>query len=230
MATLVNKVRAITRSTASETSDAQVIEFLNDAAAFVISHIPKELLRAYASETTGYSGSAGIDYENNTILGVKRGYAPCKEVNEKEALWLEPTSGSYMIPTEQFPKYYVRAGKVFIKPNPTTGALGYIDYIAEPTIDNSTEDLFGNLEHIVIYEAVSQDFQALAGYFSTSTAVTDSMAHWLNDEDSEMVQTAAQLVQHFNTKSAEYHNKAIQAIELHIKNSSEMIAVQSRGQ
>ena len=225
MATLQNKVRAITRSTTGLTSPAQVVEFIKDGVGLVISHIPKELLKPYATDGS-FSTSTGLSYANNVVLGARRGNYESQEVNNSEAAWLESGSGSYMVPTAEFPKHYLRAGNVFVKPNPTTAALGYVEYIATPAITTGTSNVFGNLEHIVVYEAVSADYQALAGYFSASTSVTESMAYWLDDEDSEMVGTAANLVQHFNAKSTEYHQKAIQGCEIYIKNSSEMIAQQ----
>jgi len=103
MATLVAKTRAITKSTTNETSNVQVVDFLNNSAGYVISHIPKELLKSYATETTGVASSTGISYGNNTVLGVRRGIYETVEVDKSEAAWLESGSGSYMIPTVAFP-------------------------------------------------------------------------------------------------------------------------------
>ena len=166
MATLVAKTRAITQSTTNETSNAQVIEFLSDGASYLISHVPKELLRAYASETTGATSSTGIAYGNNTVLGVRRGSYECEQVDKMDAGWLESGSGSYMVPTAAFPKYYDRAGSIYIKPNPSSTAIGYASLITVPTLTSASATIFGNLEHIVVNRASGYDFKALGSYYS----------------------------------------------------------------
>lgn len=165
MSTLVQKCRAITQSTTNETSIAQVIEFVSDGVGYVISHVPKELLSPYSTETS-FTTSSGVAHGNNTVLGVRRGSYESIEVDKSEAGWLESGSGSYMIPTAQFPKHYERGGVIFLKPNPTTGTAGYLNYITAPTITSGTSNALGNLEHIVVNRASGYDFKAMGSYFS----------------------------------------------------------------
>lgn len=176
MATLVAKTRAITHSTTNETSNDQVIEFLNDGTAFVISHIPKELLRPYSSETS-FTSSTGIASNNNVILGVRRGNYEAMKVDKSEAGWLESSSGSYMIPTNEFPKWYERNGTIFLKPNPTTSTAGFMDSIIMPTLTSASASVLGNLEHIVIDQASGYDYKALGSYYANSARTEIGLAN-----------------------------------------------------
>lgn len=177
MATLVNKVRAITGSSVTESTNDKIIEFINDSFGFVVSHIPKELLSPYASETS-FVSSTGIAHGNNVILGVRRGNYEAKEVDKKDAGWIEAGSGSYLVPTNEFPKWYERGGMVYLKPNPSSTGIGYLNYIATPTITTGTENILGNLETIVIDNSAGYDFKSMGNYYSASSrsAITSASA------------------------------------------------------
>ena len=176
MSTLVNKVRAITQSTTGETSNDEVVEFLSDGVGFLISHAPKELLSPYASEAS-FTTSTGVAHGNNVVLGARRGNYESQEVDKSEAAWLESGSGSYMIPTDAFPKHYERGGFIYLKPNPGTTSPAYLNYIATPSITTATSDVMGNLEPIVINRASGYDFKALGGYYSSSMRTEIGLAN-----------------------------------------------------
>ena len=164
MATLVSKVRALTGSTTSVSANTMVVEFLNDSASFLLSHIPKELLKPYSSEGT-VTNSSGFSHSNNVVLGCRRGIYTSIEADPRIAPWLESSSGSLHLPTTQFPRHYERGGKIYIKPNPTTDIIGYVDYIPLPTLTTSSSNVFGNLEHIVIDNAAGYDYKAMGRYW-----------------------------------------------------------------
>lgn len=169
MASLVNRVRAISNSTTAISSPTEVVSFIRNSARYVISHIPKSFLRPYSSEGT-VSSSTGFAYSDDVVIGVRRGSYPSEEVDASVAVWLEADSGSFLVPTAQFPKHYYRAGSLFIKPNPSTAAVGYIDRIAVPTINTASTGVLGNMEPIILNMAAGYDLMGLGSYWSNKAS------------------------------------------------------------
>jgi len=75
------------------------------------------------------------------------------------------TSTSLYKATELFPAYYVMANKVYIKPDPTASAVGYVTYVSPLTFTNgdSSEMTVSGVKTIILDYAIHQDYAHLAG-------------------------------------------------------------------
>ena len=64
-----------------------------------------------------------------------------------------------------FPAYYVMANKVYIKPDPTASAVGYVTYVSPLTFTNgdSSEMTVSGVKTIILDYAIHQDYAHLAG-------------------------------------------------------------------
>jgi HPt (histidine-containing phosphotransfer) domain-containing protein len=170
MATLLSKVRAITKSTTTETSNTNVVEFLKSAAHFVLTGIPKELLWPLASNSDTITDGSGCTVYSDTILEVRRNGIACDEIPNEYAYAHESalTVDSLHERTAIFPGYFTRSGKVYIKPDPTVGSAGVVVYLPIPTISTTTDAdswTFRRFSYIIIDYAASLDFMALSGYW-----------------------------------------------------------------
>ena len=216
---LIDKVRAITKSTSTETSDAQLVYFAQAGANYVIMSIPKSMLWWLAEDGSNITDGNGQAASADVILEVRRNGIPCEIVSSDMSYQLS-YSGSLFEATAFFPKYYARTGKVYIKPDPTALAVGVITKVIPPTIAVATDwntGIYRQIENLVILYAAAMDFMALANYFSREATdtigsatgdyydamekaellidgtVTDKNAQeWIDDEDSEMVQAVIQ--------------------------------------
>lgn len=224
MATLLSKVRGITKSTTSETTDNQVVNFLNAGSNFTVMSMPKNILWFLASNGSAITDGNGQAVSEDVIFEVKRNGITCDKV-PTEIAYQSGYSGSLFEATAFFPKYYIRAGRVYIKPDPSVSAQGIVTTVSPPTIDSSTDSdsiTYSQIENIIINYAAALDFTALANYYSRQvtdnidtgdardaldkakllidgTETTNNAQDWIDAEDSEMtvavVQTAQQEVQ-----------------------------------
>ena len=175
MATLLSKVRDVTKSTLTETPDIAVGQFLQSAANFVVASIPKELLRFLGADGSAITDDNGQAVTNvDEVLQVRRKDIICDEVPASLSNQLD-IPGSIYVPTTYFPVYFVRGGLIFIKPAPTAGSPGLVTTIKAPTINETTTDTAITYRHIespILNYARALDFTALANYYSNLKTAT----------------------------------------------------------
>ena len=158
----VTDIQATVLANTGRTPTANSVE---DAQRFVVSSIPKDLLKWAASETV--SGTHGGDDSptaitlpvgTDNIIAVRRDSKNAEETGLEDRAWLESSSGSLKIPTASFPKYYITAGnQVRVKPDPTSSLTAHVTYVDYAKLDDDSD-----LRNIVINYATSGEFTALA--------------------------------------------------------------------
>ena len=139
--------------------------FIESAQRFVVSSVPKELLRWASSETVasshgGDSSPTGITLPvgSDGILSVRRESYRASEVSVQDAAFLESGSGSLKIPTSTFPKYYIKSGNVVnVKPDPTNSATAHVEYVDYSNINDASD-----LRNAVVYHSISKEYGRLA--------------------------------------------------------------------
>jgi hypothetical protein len=169
MSDLRTRVRSITKSTTSETTDAEIDDFLNESSKLIISAMPKELLWPFATESSAVTDGNGFSFTSgqaaDAVLLVRRGARVCNEVPPALEYAMESSSGSMYEPSKLFPKYYKRGAKLFIKPDPASGTdeQGLV-YFVYPPIPTGTDDtwVLSALEGALIYYSAGMDFSHLA--------------------------------------------------------------------
>tara|TARA_X000001388_G_scaffold58377_1_gene43660 strand:- start:2355 stop:3545 length:1191 start_codon:yes stop_codon:yes gene_type:complete len=162
---IIATVLANTNSTPTSNS-------IEDAQKYVVSNIPKTLLKWAGTETT-----TGANGGNNTttdvtlpvgtdnILSVRRDIYDVVEVSISERAFLESNSGSLKIPTTIYPKYYIKSGNVVtVKPDPTAIKTVHVTYVDFSKIDDDSD-----LRNIVINYASAKEFTKLA---------SDNLPNW----------------------------------------------------
>ena len=140
MATLLAQVRALSQTTTDETSDAEVVDFLNAGAIFLINSIPKDLLTFMAEDSSNIVDGTGYDTLNDRVVMVRRNGIICDEL-PKELIYAHSgvlTETSLFAGTAIFPKFYLLGGKLYIKPDPTSQQPGVVSFIGIPTISSAT--------------------------------------------------------------------------------------------
>jgi len=170
VATLLSKVRDVTKSETTETSDISVVNFLNAGSVYAISSIPRKLLHFLGTDGSAITDGNGQAVSNiDEVLEVRRKNITCDEVPASLSNQLD-TSGSLYAPTAYFPVYFVRGGLIFIKPTPTAVYPGLITTVTPPVITSTTDDAaisYKHIENIILNYARALDFAALSSYFST---------------------------------------------------------------
>lgn len=169
MSTLLARVRAITGSTDTYSTDTQVVDFLKSSCDFVINQIPKKLLWPVASNSDSIIDGNGFVCASDTIIDARRNGIPCEELDNKYAYAHESalTVDSIFERTVIFPGYILRNGRVFIKPDPTDSAVGIVTYVAFPTIADDTEDTwtFRIFNNLIFQYAAGFDYLAVGSYW-----------------------------------------------------------------
>ena len=158
----VTDIQATVLANTGRTPTANSVE---DAQRFVVSSIPKDLLKWASSDTNSavHGGDSSPDavtmpFGTDKILAVRRGLYFCEEVGLEDRAFLEPSSGSLKLPTSAFPKYYIAAGhQVRVKPAPTDSVPATVTYVDYAKLDDDSD-----LRNIVINYATSGEFTALA--------------------------------------------------------------------
>ena len=146
-------------------------QFLISAQKFVVSSIPKELLRWAGTNTT--PGAHGGDSSPTTItlpqptdniIDVSRNGFSAEEVSESMKGFIA-NSASLHFATETYPKYYTTAGNgVVVKPNPSDSETAIVNYVDYQHVDDDSD-----LRNAVVFHACSSEFSKLA---SSSTGIT----------------------------------------------------------
>ena len=179
MATYLSRVRALTDSSTTQTSNAEVVDFLKSSINYVLMNIPKQLLW-FAYTNASFTSSTGVSIPQNTIISVRRGSYECDELPKEYTYAASTTLTSFYKGSALFPKYYIRAGIVYTNPASTTGASGAVTYVnisatLMTTAVTSTGITLSPLEGPLIYHAAGLDFTALAGHWGQKAGeITDA--------------------------------------------------------
>lgn len=178
MATLINKVRAITGSSSTISSGTEVVGFLESGAKYVLRSLPRGLLTE-ASTITSVNHGNGIEVEREWVLSVARNNFPAVEQAYEEsyayyttALTTDGSVVSWFQATTIFPKYYwgpsTKVGKVsmFIKPDPTTAATAKVLHIETPKMTTATTEWsIDNYEIPALNYAAALDYKAMQSHY-----------------------------------------------------------------
>ena len=144
---LITQVRDYVNLDTSQVSDSQIVTYLNAGATFLVNTIPKTLLGFLAEDITTTDG-LGIDITSDRIYGARRGVYTAQEIPEAMAYTQESALNSMFIGTDIFPKYYIRNGRAFIKPDPTVADPGYVTMVQIPEISAVSFEWVGDLGDI----------------------------------------------------------------------------------
>jgi len=177
----IDDIQATVLANTGNTPTANSVE---DAQRFVVSSIPKDLLKWAASETV--SGSHGGDNSptaitlpvgTDNIIAVRRDSYNAEEVGLEDRAWLESDSGSLKAPTASFPKYYITAGnQVRVKPDPTVSLTAHVTYVDFSKLGDDSD-----LRNAVINYTTSREFSRLSSdnlpsFSSISPPVSPSLS------------------------------------------------------
>ena len=140
-------------------------QFIISAQKSVVSSIPKTLMKWATSETV--SGSHGGDnsptsitlpVKTDNVVAVRRGIYAAEEAPYEQKAFLEADSGSLLIPSSSYPKYFIGPDNtVIVKPDPTVSITAHALYINYSNVDDDSD-----LRTAVIYRACSSEFGKLA--------------------------------------------------------------------
>jgi hypothetical protein len=174
MATLVSKVRAFSKSTTTITSNSEVVNFITAGAVFLTNSIPKDLLEWSASDSSNITHSNGFIVSGSTanvgdrIVSVRRNGIVADQIPQ-ERIYAESgvlTTSSLFTGTTIYPKWYMQNGRVYIKPNPTTGAIGKVTYVGVPSITTGTSNTaYNSIENPMILYGAAMDCLAISGKY-----------------------------------------------------------------
>lgn len=137
-------------------------QFIISAQKLVVASVPKDLMWQYASVDSAVT-EAGKALDGDTVLQVSYdGGQIADEVSPRLAYDVGDDNSIYKA-TARYPKYYIKDGKIYIKPDPTAGSVSYVDY--EKLDDDS------DLRNAVINYACAKEFAQLAS-FSTFPSIS----------------------------------------------------------
>lgn len=175
MATLISRVRAITKSTSTQSTDTSILEFLQDSFANLLHFLPEHLLwnkttQGTISDATGFS----VPNNNTRVLSVFRDGYPALPASNVEIPFIK-TSGGLATPTKTFPRFFIENNKLFIKPDPTNvaetenGEVYYIDVNSLAYGLQTTDETCGilSLDNVLILFASVKDSMAVGSYWRT---------------------------------------------------------------
>ena len=130
---------------------------IEDAQRFLVSSIPKDLLRFAINRTSISSDGSSIVHEiNDSIIDVQRNGYSCKEIPFSESKWANDST-SLKKATASFPVYWSDYDGIKIAPDTDGSNGGYVFYINSAEIDDDCD-----LRNAVIYHAVANEFTALS--------------------------------------------------------------------
>ena len=143
-------------------------QFIISAQKSVVSSIPKNLMKWAGSETVAAThGGDDSPTANNpitlpigtdNILFVRRGIYAAEEAAYQQKAFLEADSGSLLIPSASYPKYFIGPNNtVIVKPDPTASITAHALYINYSNVDDDSD-----LRTAVIYRSSSSEFGKLA--------------------------------------------------------------------
>jgi len=236
MATYLSRIRAISGSTSTQTSNAQVVDFLKSSVNYIIQSVPKDMLW-FAYTDANLTSSTGVVVPRNTIISVKRNGIECDELSNKFIYATVTTLTSLYAGTTLFPKHYIKSGKVYIHPTPTTGQAGVVTYVnlSSTLITTSTsasDTTLLPLDAPFVNYAAGMDYVSLSGYWAqkagdaqdaldkakylidsaTNLSQGEDVEDALAEEDTELmsagVNVAAQEINRANANISYYNSKS----------------------
>ena len=160
------EIVSITGVSAHAASD----EFIVSAQKFIASSIPKELLWFASAQSSAIVDANGFDvYSSDSVLAVEREGYSASEVPFSMSKWIDDSASLYKA-TNLYPKWYHAQGKVFIKPDPSSGGSndGYVYYVEHTQLDDDCD-----LRNAVVFHASAQEFAKLASGLSVSAVPPD---------------------------------------------------------
>ena len=168
MATLVAKVRGMTGSSTTESSNVEVGDFLRQGANFVISGLP-EALMSYFTTTVSITSSTGAPVKTDKIVSVKRDGVECERTSVKDSYAYSTalTATSFKDVTTFFPVYWQQTSNIFIKPDPTTAATGTIAQVITPGAVGTTDTtwVLDEIDGPALKYAASLDAGSISSFF-----------------------------------------------------------------
>ena len=166
----ITDIQATVLANTGNTPTANSVE---DAQRYVVSSIPKDLLKWASSETT--AGSHGGDSSptsitlpvgTDSVISVRREGYTAEEVPIEDRGFIG-NSSSLKLATSVFPKYFRQNGNVIVvKPDPTDSATAHVTYIDYSKLDDTSD-----LRNAVINYTTSKEFSKLA---------SDTLPSWSN--------------------------------------------------
>jgi hypothetical protein len=170
-ATLVAKVRALTNSSTSKTSDAEIVDYVANGVRYVLNTLPLELCAPFSVFSSSITSNTKLTIDTNKVISVLRNDIRCDKV-PLELSYEIGDSNSIFLATARYPAFYLDNGGIYIKPNPTTAAVGkatIVDIEAKAAALSSTDtSSIGQYDGIVIKYASALDYMGLSGYWGES--------------------------------------------------------------
>jgi len=138
--------------------------FIESAQRFVVSSVPKELLRWAASETVPATHGGDNDPQQVTmptgtdsVISVRRDSYVAQEVGIQDRGFIG-SSASLKKATNTFPKYFIAdANRIIVKPDPDSTYKIYVTYVNYSNIDDDSD-----LRNAVVYHSISKEYGRLA--------------------------------------------------------------------
>ena len=205
--------------------------FIISAQKFVVANVPKNLLMFAQTQSSTFTGGAGVSVDADTITEVQRNGYSCSQISIAESKWAAD-SGSLKKATSTHPVWWNDNGVIKILPEPAGSEDGYYYFIDHTKIDDDSD-----LRNVVINYACFKEFAKLMmdsthqGNFSDSST-TMGTEHWIRtEEDSEMLMARIQTIQaqlgektHFGQMSQQHYNLALAEIKSYIENNPKTLA------
>jgi hypothetical protein len=142
-------------------------QFIVSAQKFVVSSIPKDLLKFAQTASSASTDGSAISYtRNDSIIDVQRSGYSCKEISFSESIW-STTTGSLKKATSSFPVYWHQNDGVKISPATDGSNAGYIFYVSSSKIDDDSD-----LRNAVIFRAASSEFSKLSSTQLPTSAIS----------------------------------------------------------
>jgi len=138
--------------------------FIESAQRFVVSSVPKELLRWASSETVPATHGGDDDPQQVTmptgtdsVISVRRDSYVAQEVGIQDRGFIG-SSASLKKATNTFPKYFIAdANRIIVKPDPDSTYKIYVTYINYSNINDDSD-----LRNAVVYHSISKEYGRLA--------------------------------------------------------------------
>ena len=142
-------------------------QLIISAQKFVVSSVPKELLKfAQKASSASTDGSAISFSVNDSIIGVARNGYSCMEIPLSEAAWALDSS-SLRFATARHPVWYHKQGAVHFAPVTDGSNAGYVFYVDFSLIDDNCD-----LRNAVIYRACANEFSKLASSSTPTISIS----------------------------------------------------------
>ena len=170
MATLISRVRALTNSSTSYTSDAEVVEFIRQGVRYVLSVLPLHLASPFATDSSSVSSNP-IYIDTTKVISVKRGSIRCIQVPIDSAYDIVD-SNSLHLASVRYPAFYIEGNTISIAPVPSataTGTAKIVDPTAKAAALSSTDTFsIDQFDGIAIKYAAAMDLMNVSGYWGDS--------------------------------------------------------------